>query len=280
MVVRLRDSGLRLQAFYPQHEITMKKPRVIREHTPSFLRTSDLAQAVGCHPNTVRLYEKWGYLQPVPRHPNNGYRMFTRRHLEQMRLAWLALKYPYPGGKQVVLDLVHQAAQGDLGEAMESAYVYLAQVRAESAQAEAAIAFVDRWVSGVPMEVQGKPLSTSQAARQLKLSPDTLRDWERNGLLKVPRNPGNNYRQYGSGEIGRLRVIRMLREAGYSLMAILQLMLELDRGGRGNLRAIIDTPDSDSEILGIADRWLSTLEEEEARAHAIIAQLEKIIAES
>jgi DNA-binding transcriptional MerR regulator len=28
---------------------------------PSYLRTSDLAKAVGVHPNTVRLYEEWGY---------------------------------------------------------------------------------------------------------------------------------------------------------------------------------------------------------------------------
>jgi len=242
-----------------------------------FLRTSDLARAVGCHPNTVRLYEEWGYLQPAPRHPKNNYRMFTTKHLEQMRLAWLALKYPYPGGKQVALDLVHQAAQGNFVQAMDEAYVYLTQVQAETAQAEAAIVFVERWIDGVPMEVQDKPLFTGQAAELLNLSRDTLRDWERNGLLTVPRNPYNNYRRYGSEEIGRLRVIRMLREAGYSLMAILGLMIELDRGKRENLRQIIDTPREDSDILFIADRWLSTLAEEKERAYAIIAQLEKMM---
>jgi DNA-binding transcriptional MerR regulator len=242
-----------------------------------FLRTSDLARDVGCHPNTVRLYEEWGYLQPVPRHPHNNYRMFTPAHLDQMRLAWLALKYPYPGGKQIVLDLVHQAAHGNFGQAMEAAYAYLIQVQAERAQAEAAIVFVERWINGVPMEVRGKPLSIGQVAELIGLSRDTLRDWERNGLLTVPRNPYNNYRRYGSEEIGRLRVIRMLREAGYSLMAILGLMIELDRGKRENLRQIIDTPREDSDILFIADRWLSTLAEEEVRANAIINQLEKMM---
>jgi|GEM_PF-3328321 len=32
-----------------------------------FLRTSDLARAVGIHPNTVRLYVDWGLLPPVQR---------------------------------------------------------------------------------------------------------------------------------------------------------------------------------------------------------------------
>jgi hypothetical protein len=31
------------------------------------LSTSKIAKAVGCHPNTVRLYEQWGLIQPVPR---------------------------------------------------------------------------------------------------------------------------------------------------------------------------------------------------------------------
>ena len=50
------------------------------------LRASDIAKAVGVHPNTVRLYEEWGFLPPVPRSPS-GYRLFTAAHLDQMRLA-------------------------------------------------------------------------------------------------------------------------------------------------------------------------------------------------
>ncbi|MBL7200262.1 MAG: MerR family DNA-binding transcriptional regulator [Anaerolineae bacterium] len=42
----------------------------------SYLRTSDIARAVGAHPNTVRLYEEWGFLPPIPRSPA-GYRMYT-----------------------------------------------------------------------------------------------------------------------------------------------------------------------------------------------------------
>jgi DNA-binding transcriptional MerR regulator len=50
------------------------------------MRTSDLARAAGVHPNTVRRYEALGWLPPAPRAPN-GYRRFSQRHLDCLRLA-------------------------------------------------------------------------------------------------------------------------------------------------------------------------------------------------
>ena len=81
-----------------------------------YLRTSDIARAIGVHPNTVRLYEEWGFLPPIPR-SSNGYRRFTKAHLDQMRLAWTALHSPWPGHKirRSALTLVQRAASGDLG---------------------------------------------------------------------------------------------------------------------------------------------------------------------
>ena len=75
------------------------------------LRTSDIAKAVGVHPNTVRLYEEWGFLPPIPRGPSR-HRMFTQDHLDQMRLARTALRGPWPGRKikQSALTLVRLAS--------------------------------------------------------------------------------------------------------------------------------------------------------------------------
>ena len=61
-----------------------------------FLRTSDLAHAVGVHPNTVRLYAEWGLIPPVERSPS-GYRLFTQRHLDCLRLARTIYAAQYPG---------------------------------------------------------------------------------------------------------------------------------------------------------------------------------------
>jgi DNA-binding transcriptional MerR regulator len=246
---------------------------------PRYLRTSDIARTVGAHPNTVRLYEEWGYLPPIPRGPN-GYRRYTEAHREQMKLAWLALHTnSWVAAKRILADLVRQAAAGDLGGALELAYHYLGSIRAERTHAEAAVDFLERWSQGQPTEPADRtPLRIGAVVRLLGLTHDTLRNWERNGLITVPRNPANSYRLYGPPEIARLRVIRMLRQAGYSLMAILRLIHALDAGQTSDLRTVLDTPDPQEDILSIADRWLTSLAEYEARGQTIIAQLEAMIA--
>jgi DNA-binding transcriptional MerR regulator len=237
-----------------------------------FLRTSAIATAVNVHPNTVRLYETWGFLPPVSR-SQTGYRQFTGNHLEQMRLARMALQWPYPGGKGVVIELVKQAAAGNLAEALALAYHFLAQVESEQAQAETAVTFLEQWAQGQVMVGDERPLSISEAARGLALTGDTLRNWERNGLLTVPRHPQSGYRQYGPPEIGRLRLIRVLRQAGYSMTAILRVLRQFDAGERQKLRQVLDTADPQADIYYIADNWLTTLATVEQRAQAIIQQL-------
>lgn len=246
----------------------------------TYLRTSDIAKAVGVHPNTVRLYEEWGFLPPIPR-SLSGYRLFTKGHLDQMRLARMALQGPWPGRriKQSALALVRKAASGDLGGALEEAYHYSALVQAERAQADVAVQMVERWAAGSAADATAKPLRIGEAARLLDVTADTLRNWERDGLLHVPRDPRNGYRFYGAVQIGRLRVIRMLRGAGYSTMAILRMLRHLDEGRGGDLRQVLDTPapTEASDFFSAADQWLSTLKTIQQRAAAVIGQLEGMI---
>lgn len=54
-------------------------------------RTSEVAEKIGIHPNTVRLYEELGLI-PRPQRQGNGYRVFTDLHVEQFRLARLAFQ--------------------------------------------------------------------------------------------------------------------------------------------------------------------------------------------
>jgi len=54
------------------------------------LRTSNVAASVGVHPNTVHLYEAWGFLPPIPRTPN-GYRHFAEFHVDETRNVGLQL---------------------------------------------------------------------------------------------------------------------------------------------------------------------------------------------
>jgi DNA-binding transcriptional MerR regulator len=243
-----------------------------------YLRTSDLAKAVGVHVNTVRRYVDWGLLPPVERF-SNGYRRFTQCHLDCLRLDRLILDGEYPGRtiRQSGSQIIQSAVKDDWGRALESAYKHLALVQSEQAQANAAVELLERWAQGSGADVTSRLLRIGETAVLLGVTNDILRNWERNGLLVVPRQEGNTYRLYGSQEISRLRVVRMLVKAGYSLMSILRMLVQLDSGEKHNLRQLLDTPQPDEDVYMASDRWLSTLENEEKRARTIINLIEEII---
>ena len=242
-------------------------------------KTSELARDIGVHANTIRQYEALGYLPPIPR-GSNGYRQYSHMHLEQARLIHLALGHSYIGDKSLLVELVQRAADQDFGMAMELAYQYLARVRTERTYAESAVEFLERWAAGHLMDSAQQKMHIGQAAAYLNVTVDMLRNWERSGLIEVPRDPVNGYRLYGTLEFGRLRVIRMLVKSGYSLMAILRMLRQFDSGETRNLRAALEVPREDSAneyIEVVADRWLSSLAEIEQRAQAIIQQIGRMI---
>jgi DNA-binding transcriptional MerR regulator len=245
---------------------------------PSHLRTIDIARAIGVHPNTIRLYETNGYLPEIAR-GENGYRIYTPIHLEHARLAHLAIHWPYLAvQKSLLLALIKSAASGDLGLSMELAYQYLAHVRVERTFAESAIEFLERWAAGHAMDSSQQQMHIRAAARHLNVTVDMLRNWERNGLIAVPRDPSNQYRLFGAAEFGRIRVIRMLVQSGYSVMAILRMLRQIDSGGAVNLREALHIPPEEDELIAtIADRWLSGLVVLEARAQATIRQIGRMI---
>lgn len=236
-----------------------------------YLRTSDLAKEVGIHPNTVRLYVDWGLLPPVEKN-QSGYRLFTERHLECLRLARMVYAEPYPGkhlrstGKATLMAVV----KDDWGGALEKAFQHLSAVRSELTHAETALMLLDHWAEGLPTEPFQNPLSIAEVSILLNVSRDVIRNWERNGLVMIPRNSYNHYRIFGPVEIGRMRVIRMLSQAGYSHMAILRMFIELDGGKKAELHQVLDTPRPDEDAFAASDRWLSTLHGEELRADRII----------
>jgi DNA-binding transcriptional MerR regulator len=239
---------------------------------PKPLRTSDLARLVGVHPNTVRRYVDWGLLPPVERSPS-GYRLFTPRHLDCLRLARMVYAAPYPGrGFRALGNAIIQCAvAGDWGGALERARDHLALVKAERKQAETAANVLEHWAQNMSVDSDGEPRrSIGEVSKILGISLDVIRNAERNGLIAIPRNAYNNYRLFGKREIERLRIIRMLSKTGYSHMAILRMFLVLDAGNIRSLKEVLDTPRPDEDIFSAADRWLTTMREQEKLAQWVI----------
>ena len=249
--------------------------------TAKYLRTSDLARAVGVHPNTVRLYADWGLIPPVERSPS-GYRIFTQRHLDCLRLARTVYAAPYPGRgfRALGSEIIQRAVVDDWHGALEKSHEHLDLVKAELKQAETAADVLEHWAQNMAANSPDEtPLAIGDVSKLLGLSIDVIRNAERNGLITVPRNSYNNYRLFGKKEIERLRIIRMLTRAGYSHMAILRMFLALDAGSTRNLKEVLDTPRADEDIFSAADRWLTTLNEQKKMAEGVIQMIRAIMAQ-
>ena len=233
------------------------------------MRTVDLARASLSHPNTVRLYEEWGFLAPAERGAN-GYRLWTGEHLDQMVFARAALDGFWPGRaiRHSALALVRLAASGGASAALPAAAAHAELVRGERRRAEAAAAYLQEWASRAPAAADAVP--AREAAPLVGATAEQLRNWERNGLIDAPREERTGRRLYGSAELGRARVIRTLLLAGYSMMAIRRMTAELDRGRTGSLAAVLDTPREDEDVLTAFDRWRSFLSAQERRAELLI----------
>lgn len=238
-------------------------------------RTAEVANIVGIHPNTVRLYEEL-CLIPKPRRQANGYRVFTDFHITQLQLARMAFKVEVlqNGLRKRVVTIVKTSAARNFDEAIALTHGYLRQLQTEQQNAEEAIADVRRILSGAHEE-GALCLRRKEAAERLQISVDTLRNWEMNGLLRVKRKE-NGYRCYTGEELRMLRVIRSLRCANYSLEAILRLLCAVTENPQANIKSALDTPHEGDEIISVCDKLITSLHCAEQNARDMLYLLESM----
>lgn len=231
--------------------------------------TTEVAKSVGIHPNTVRMYEEWGLI-PQAERKSNGYRVFTDFHIEQLRLARLAFQIEYlqNGLRKKVVDTVKLSANRDFDKALLFAKDYQRQIRREQINAEEAIRIAKQVISGKSAE-HTVYLKRKEVSDYLNISMDTLRNWERNGLLQVKRKQ-NGYRVYTGDDIERLKMIRVLRLANYSLEAILRMLNALEQNPLVNIKQVLNTPQNDSDIVSVCDRLIVSLQDAEKNAGKMI----------
>ena len=82
-------------------------------------RTAQVAQMIGIHPNTVRLYEELGLISR-PERRANGYRVFTALHIAQFFLARTALRVEVlqNGLRANAVEIVKASAAGEFDRAL------------------------------------------------------------------------------------------------------------------------------------------------------------------
>lgn len=239
-------------------------------------KTAQVANIIGVHPNTVRLYEKLDLI-PKARRLSNGYRVFTDFHIEQFRLARTALKVEVlqSGLRKKIIHIIKLSAKGKFQNAIACTNDYINQIKIEQNHAEEAIKITKKLLSGIENEENNIALTRKQTAEYLKVTIDTLRNWEMNGLLSVKRKQ-NGYRIYTQKDIQKLKIIRSLRCANYSLSAILRMINATSKNMRIDIRKVINTPNKDEDIVTACDKLLTSLSSAESNAYCILNQLKSM----
>lgn len=235
-------------------------------------KTSEVAAIIGIHPNTVRLYEKLELI-PKPERLSNGYRVFTDFHIEQCRLVRIAFQVEVlqNGLRKKITKMIKASAAGDFDTAILLINEYLEQIKQERINAEEAITIVKQLLSGCEQS-HTQNLKRKEVSEALDISMDTLRNWEMNGLLTVKRKE-NGYRVYTDDDIRRLKIIRSLRCANYSLEAILRLLQQLSQNPDTDIRATLNTPKQSDDIISVCDRLIVSLSKAEKNAYKIRTML-------
>ena len=67
-------------------------------------------------------------------------------------------------------------------------------------------------------------LTIGELAKQAGVGVETIRFYERKGLIARPPRPRNGYRRYEAQVAERIRFIRQAQELGFTLMEIAQLL--------------------------------------------------------
>lgn len=76
----------------------------------------------------------------------------------------------------------------------------------------------------------GSSLTIGSVARRVGVAIDTIRYYEREGLMPAPQRRASGYRSYGEAAVVRLRFIRRAKELGFTLEEIRDLLaLSADR---------------------------------------------------
>jgi len=85
----------------------------------------------------------------------------------------------------------------------------------------------------------GKPLTIGRVAKQADVGIDTIRFYERRGLLPEPQRTESGYRLYPPATVTRLHFIRRAKALGFSLDEIVTLLALQDTGGpKAEVKAI------------------------------------------
>jgi MerR family copper efflux transcriptional regulator len=110
-------------------------------------------------------------------------------------------------------------------------------------------------------------LTIGEVAKQAQVRIETLRYYERRGLVAPPPRNGSNYRLYPQETVRRVQFIKRAQQRGFSLKEITELLA---------LRATPETPCADIRTHAVAK--IDTIEAKIRALHAMKRALTALVA--
>ena len=116
------------------------------------------------------------------------------------------------------------------------------------------------------------PLRSGELARLAGVSTDTLRHYERKGVLARPRRAANGYRQYPPGALARVLLVRRALAVGFTLDELARVLSVRDGGAAPckEVRALAATKLAEVEerlaqLVELRDELRATLKDWDGR---------------
>ena len=115
----------------------------------------------------------------------------------------------------------------------------------------------------------------AEVVEEYGLSADTLRYYERIGLLRPVRRNASGVRDYGEEDCARISFVKCMRGANVSIEALIEHMQLFDEGDstlEARQQILIEQRDAARERLGLIQEGLDRLDYKIAHYDELIAQ--------
>lgn len=186
--------------------------------------THQLAEQSGVCVNTVRNYEKYGFISKSKR-ANNGYRIFTDIHKLQMTICRLIFStYINSLIRKSSMEVVYASAKEDFILCKEQTEKYIKIIEDELCKANEAVKALSSFCKPKSKDMNIY-YERKEAAIIIGTTVETIRNWERNGLLISTKK--NRKSIYNQNEMDFMRLIYILLNGGFTIQRIYDALIFL-----------------------------------------------------
>lgn len=197
---------------------------VCRQSLNSSLRTIDVARRTGYSVQQIRNLERDGAIGQAQR-TASGYRVYREEHVRAaLAYRWLAAGVG-PVRAKDLLRVAHRSTPVELAARLDTAHAELAAERRLLARAERAVETIagERIDDTRPTDA----MTVSELAGALGIPASTLRHWDAEGLVVPGRSASGRARSYQPEDVRDARIVHQLRQAGYRIGAVRDLLPQL-----------------------------------------------------